>query len=927
MRTLSIVSTLSITLLLFAASFAAAAEHEPDSAFRTQMLADIAEVQSLIDQQGLEWQAGETSRTRMTREERRRSLMQDWTPPPEPRQPYVLRGYDRSGTSLDWRDNDGNFVTGIRNQRDCGSCWDFGATAVLESAFLISIGGGGVPDFDLSEQHVLSCMDDYGLGGSCAGGWPEYVYGFASNVGMIEEFCLPYSGNDQYPCGEVCADVDERSYVFSSAWGPVTGSYDNIEAIKDALHTYGPLSTCMEVYEDFDMYDSGTYQHTWGAYEGGHVVQIIGYNDVHQNWIAKNSWGENWGEGGFFYISWNSNCEFGEYTCYATHDTTGMGPFAALEIADRRPKTAEPVRFWDRSVPVSGEIVSWEWDFDGDGEIDATGPGPHDYTYMHAGLASPWLRVTDADGQQDVCSYTDWVLAIFDGPVWTVDAVNGSAEGDGSPEHPFIYIQYGLNIAVDADTIIVKPGVYAGFHNRQLRAYGKEILLMGDGAPGEIVLDGQNTYRHMVMDQGEGPGFVVRNLLFRNGRAATQGGSVLIEASSPRFVDCRFENCTLADDPSGQGGAIWTNGEPIFEGCEFVGNVSHKDGGAIYSAGDYLYLGDCRFTGNSASDAGGAVHAAGGAVEALRCVFADNTTLFQGAGLSLAGANARIDACLFDGNTVPSGGPGMCAGGGLAATGGEIDIANCIFYGNTAPIGGGAYLSVDAAILAHVTAWGNTAGLFGGALATLQAAVGCCNSVFWNDTAPASAEIFASNAGPEAFHCCVVQGGYPGVDILDEDPCFIDPAAADFHLDTMSPCIASGHETCGSPLDFDGLPRPQPEGTAPDLGACESPLPGTAVGDGGVPGTFALRGSYPNPFNPSTRIVFDLPAAASVQLDVFDIAGRRVATLVDDRLPAATHTVAWYGRDDAGCALPSGLYLVRLRRGAESVEHKLVLLK
>ncbi|MGF1670096.1 MAG: T9SS type A sorting domain-containing protein [Balneolaceae bacterium] len=75
-----------------------------------------------------------------------------------------------------------------------------------------------------------------------------------------------------------------------------------------------------------------------------------------------------------------------------------------------------------------------------------------------------------------------------------------------------------------------------------------------------------------------------------------------------------------------------------------------------------------------------------------------------------------------------------------------------------------------------------------------------------------------------------------------------------------------------------------------------------------APREFELRQNYPNPFNPSTTIAFQLPAAAEIRLEVFDVLGRRVATLVEGQaFPAGGHTVPF-----DGASLASGLYLYRL---------------
>jgi flagellar hook assembly protein FlgD len=69
----------------------------------------------------------------------------------------------------------------------------------------------------------------------------------------------------------------------------------------------------------------------------------------------------------------------------------------------------------------------------------------------------------------------------------------------------------------------------------------------------------------------------------------------------------------------------------------------------------------------------------------------------------------------------------------------------------------------------------------------------------------------------------------------------------------------------------------------------------------------------PNPFNPSTDILFSLPRDADVDLRIYDVAGRLVKTLVAARRPAGAHRERWDGRDDAGRGAASGVYFVRLR--------------
>ncbi len=94
-----------------------------------------------------------------------------------------------------------------------------------------------------------------------------------------------------------------------------------------------------------------------------------------------------------------------------------------------------------------------------------------------------------------------------------------------------------------------------------------------------------------------------------------------------------------------------------------------------------------------------------------------------------------------------------------------------------------------------------------------------------------------------------------------------------------------------------------------------------------LPARLVLGEAYPNPFNPKTTVRFDLPQSGRVDLSVFDLAGRKVATLVNDQLPAGHHTVTWLGQDDTGRRMSSGTYVYRLQANGEVLTRKMMLVK
>lgn len=106
--------------------------------------------------------------------------------------------------------------------------------------------------------------------------------------------------------------------------------------------------------------------------------------------------------------------------------------------------------------------------------------------------------------------------------------------------------------------------------------------------------------------------------------------------------------------------------------------------------------------------------------------------------------------------------------------------------------------------------------------------------------------------------------------------------------------------------------------TTGDVTSAVDPVPHAAALDMTV---------FPNPFNPSTTVAFDLPRAGVVTIEVFDLAGRRVRSLLDESLEAGLHSVTWNGRDDRGVGVGSGVYLVKLVTPAGTVSRQVLMLK
>ncbi|UCH11383.1 MAG: T9SS type A sorting domain-containing protein, partial [Fidelibacterota bacterium] len=101
-----------------------------------------------------------------------------------------------------------------------------------------------------------------------------------------------------------------------------------------------------------------------------------------------------------------------------------------------------------------------------------------------------------------------------------------------------------------------------------------------------------------------------------------------------------------------------------------------------------------------------------------------------------------------------------------------------------------------------------------------------------------------------------------------------------------------------------------------------------ADGYAGIPDEYALKANYPNPFNPTTTIVYGLPDAGVVSLKIYDLTGKLIRTLVEEALPAGYHRAVWDGKDASGAPAATGVYFYRISAGDSFAKtRKMVLMK
>jgi hypothetical protein len=94
-----------------------------------------------------------------------------------------------------------------------------------------------------------------------------------------------------------------------------------------------------------------------------------------------------------------------------------------------------------------------------------------------------------------------------------------------------------------------------------------------------------------------------------------------------------------------------------------------------------------------------------------------------------------------------------------------------------------------------------------------------------------------------------------------------------------------------------------------------------------MPTATALMQNFPNPFNPSTTLTFDMAQAGYVIIRIYSVSGRLVRTLVDERRDAGRHSVEWNGMDSNGSSAPSGIYFYRMRASGYEATKKMILVR
>jgi parallel beta-helix repeat protein len=508
-------------------------------------------------------------------------------------------------------------------------------------------------------------------------------------------------------------------------------------------------------------------------------------------------------------------------------------------------------------------------------------------------------------------------------------------------------IQAAISSSVNGDTILVADGIYfenINFNGRAI-TIASNFLIDGDTLHIEnTIIDGSQPadpdYSSVVRyTSGEGSASVLCGFTLTGGAGSYEpgvgmfGGGISMHNSSPRLENLIISdnvilyvsggsgiycsnsspsiyNVVITNNSSGFGAGVFCYGNttPILENVIISNNSASENGGGIFNNLTNISLFNVIITGNSASDTGGGIFCYNNSDPIIEnVIISGNYAADQGGGIY----------CWDNSNPV---------------------LRNVMITDNEAgDEGGGIYCTANSSIeMINVTTSGNTASVGGGIWCQGNSSPELLNCIFWNDLPEEM--YFSSGGSPNVATISYsdMQGGEAAIVVnsgaviwmesnIDEDPLFAGTGEYPYSLLDDSPCINSGiQDTTGLELpELDPAGNPRVYGERIDMGAYENQNVIVSIHEELPHPAAMLCHNYPNPFNPTTTIAFEINGEKA-ELDIYNIKGTKVKHF---SITAKQSSITWDGTSDYGQPVSSGVYLYKLRSASFEQTNKMILIK
>jgi C1A family cysteine protease len=189
-------------------------------------------------------------------------------------------------------------MTPVRDQGNCGSCWDFSAMGAYESAYKLR----NKVEIDTSEQYVLSCS---GAGNCADGGWETDVLQWMLTHGVPDETVDRYQAKDTRCTSKVkklLAPYKADLWGYVNAQTPIP----KVAEIKQAICDHGAITAAVFVSDAFAAYTAGVFNEKKND-APNHAIVLAGWDDNKGAWLLKNSWSTEWGQQGYMWIAYGAN--------------------------------------------------------------------------------------------------------------------------------------------------------------------------------------------------------------------------------------------------------------------------------------------------------------------------------------------------------------------------------------------------------------------------------------------------------------------------------------------------------------------------------------------------------------------------------------------------------------------------------------------